>query len=89
MSTTVLSVPVEKSVRDRLARIAAETGRTEEDLAAEAIAEAVDASDWQAAAVLEGLASIERGEVISHEAVEEWLASWGTPNELPPPKVGQ
>ncbi|MCC6736551.1 MAG: CopG family transcriptional regulator [Bauldia sp.] len=53
------------------------------------MAGAVDASDWQAAAVLEGLASIERGEVISHEAVKAWLASWGTADELPPPKVGQ
>jgi predicted transcriptional regulator len=89
MSTTVLAVPVEKSVRDRLAKIAAETGRTEEDLAAEAIAVAIEANDWYAAAIEQGLAEIERGEVISGEAVEEWLASWGTPNELPPPKVGQ
>lgn len=89
MSTTVLAVPVETSVRERLAKLAATTGRTEEDIAAEAIAGAVEATDWYAAAIAEALAEVERGEVISGDAVDEWLASWGTPNELPPSKVGQ
>ena len=43
-------------------------------------------SDEQATA--EGLADIKAGRVISHEAVKRWLLSWGTENELPPPKVG-
>ena len=89
MSTTVLSVPVEKSIRERLAKLAATTGRTEEDIAAEAIAGAIEASDWHAAAIEKALAEVARGEVISGQAVDDWLASWGTPNELPPPKVGQ
>lgn len=45
-----------------------------------------EASD--AAAIAEGLADIEAGRVISHEAMKRWLLSWGTPGELPPPKVG-
>lgn len=45
-----------------------------------------EASD--AVAVAEGLADIEAGRVISHEAMKRWLLSWGTPGELPPPKVG-
>jgi predicted transcriptional regulator len=28
------------------------------------------------------------GRVISHKAMKAWLSSWGTPDELPPPKVG-
>ena len=40
------------------------------------------------AAIAEGLADIEAGRVISHQAVKRWLLSWGTPDELPPPKVG-
>ena len=39
-------------------------------------------------ATAEGIADIEAGRTISHEAVKAWLLSWGTPNELPPPKVG-
>ena len=45
----------------------------------EAEAEAADA---------EGLADIEAGRVIGHEAMKAWLLSWGTPDELPPPNVG-
>ncbi|HAH4225930.1 TPA: CopG family transcriptional regulator [Escherichia coli] len=39
-------------------------------------------------ATAEGIADIEAGRTISHEVVKAWLLSWGTPNELPPPKVG-
>ncbi|MFO6203977.1 hypothetical protein ACLBVK_33230, partial [Pseudomonas aeruginosa] len=35
-------------------------------------------------ATAEGIADIEAGRTISHEAVKAWLLSWGTPNELPP-----
>jgi len=28
------------------------------------------------------------GRLISHEAMMDWLASWGTPGEMPPPVVG-
>lgn len=40
-------------------------------------------------ATLEGEADIAAGRVISHEAVKRWLQSWGTENELPPPKCGE
>lgn len=40
------------------------------------------------AAVAEGLADLEAGRTISHEAMERWLLSWGTDNVLPPPNVG-
>jgi predicted transcriptional regulator len=34
------------------------------------------------------MADIEAGRFITHEAVVRWLKSWGTANELPPPKCG-
>jgi len=37
-------------------------------------------------AIDEALAQVERGETISAEAVDAWLESWGTENELPPPR---
>ena len=42
----------------------------------------------EAAADEEGLADIAAGRTISWEAVQCWLRSWGTPDELPPPQVG-
>jgi hypothetical protein len=39
-------------------------------------------------AMEEAEAAFAAGRVISHEAMKKWLASWGTPGELPPPQVG-
>jgi predicted transcriptional regulator len=39
-------------------------------------------------AMEEAEAAYAAGRVISHEAMTKWLASWGTPGELPPPTVG-
>ena len=41
------------------------------------------------AATLRGLADIEAGRIISHEAMKRWLLSWGADNPLPPPKCGE
>jgi predicted transcriptional regulator len=38
------------------------------------------------AADAEGLADLDAGRVISHEAMKAWLLSWGTTEELPPPR---
>lgn len=43
----------------------------------------------EARAIAEAEADIAAGRVISHEAVSRWLQSWGTQNELPPPKCGE
>jgi predicted transcriptional regulator len=40
-------------------------------------------------ATMRGEADADAGRVVSHEAVGRWLKSWGTPNELPPPKCGE
>jgi hypothetical protein len=37
-------------------------------------------------AIAEARASIVEDGTISHETMGEWLGSWGTPNELLPPK---
>ena len=42
---------------------------------------------WQE--TLKAMDSVAQGKVISGEAVHTWLSSWGTANELPPPKAGQ
>lgn len=52
-----------------------------------AIFEDVDEAADEAADA-EGIADLEAGRVISHEAMKAWLLSWGTPNKLPAPQVG-
>lgn len=38
------------------------------------------------AAVDQGLAEIKAGKGVAYAKVRRWLLSWGTDNELPPPK---
>lgn len=52
-----------------------------------AIFDDVDEAD-EATAIAEGLADIVADRTISHDAMKKWLLSWGTPNELPSPKIG-
>jgi predicted transcriptional regulator len=35
-----------------------------------------------------GIADLEAGRTVSHEAVVQWLRSWGSGNRLPKPKIG-
>lgn len=46
-------------------------------------------TDADERAALEGEADYAAGRVISHEAMKRWLLSWGTPEQLPPPKCGE
>jgi predicted transcriptional regulator len=45
--------------------------------------------DAEKRAMEEAERAIAEGRVISHEAMVRWLRSWGTPDELPPPKCGE
>ena len=40
---------------------------------------------WQE--TLQAMESVAQGKVVSGESVHEWLGSWGSSNELLPPKV--
>jgi predicted transcriptional regulator len=42
----------------------------------------------EARAIAKARAEIAAGEGVPQDDVMKWLKSWGTPNELPPPKPG-
>jgi predicted transcriptional regulator len=44
--------------------------------------------DAEARAIAKARAEIAGGKGIPHDEVIRWLQSWGTPNELQPPKPG-
>ena len=52
-----------------------------------AIFDIVD-EEHDARRLAEALADVAAGRVISQKAMAAWLLSWGTPDELPPPQVG-
>ena len=55
-------------------------------LAAEAINEYLDLNEWQVAGIQKAVASLDRGEGVSHEQVKEWVSSWSSKKERPTPK---
>lgn len=42
---------------------------------------------WQE--TLQAMEAVTQGKVVSAESVNTWLQSWGSDNELSPPKLGQ
>ncbi len=45
--------------------------------------------DAEASALAEAEAAVTSGQLIGHQAMRDWLLSWGQADELPPPSVGQ
>jgi predicted transcriptional regulator len=64
-----MEVHLTPDVQAKLRRIAAEQGRDTEALAQEAIERFVDYDEWFIREVEKGLASADRGELLTHEEV--------------------
>jgi RHH-type transcriptional regulator, rel operon repressor / antitoxin RelB len=87
MSSATLTIRFDSAVKKRLEKLSKSTGRSRSFLAAEAIGEFVDANEWQIAGIRHAIASLDRGEGVSHERVKEWVGSWGGRKERPAPKA--
>ena len=86
MASTTFTVRVETEVKKRLEKLAKSTGRSRSYLAAEALNEYLDVNEWQVAGIKRAVASIDRGEGVSHKEVKDWVESWGRKRERPVPK---
>lgn len=75
--TTPISVRLKRETRDRLARLAESTGRSQAWLAAEAIEEFVDLNEWQIGAIRTAIDEADAGgPFAAHDDVKAWLESW-------------
>ena len=86
MTSTTFTVRVEADVKERLEKLAESTGRSRSYLAAEAIAEYLDVNEWQVSGIRRAIATLDRGEAVSHDRVRDWIESWGNESECPTPK---
>ena len=68
-----MEVHLNPDMEAKLARLAAEQGRNTEALVQEAIARFVDYDEWFIREVEKGLASADRGELLTDEDVGAWL----------------
>jgi predicted transcriptional regulator len=89
---SVTTVRLQADVEERLEAMAGKLRRTKSWLINQALREFIDNQTTEQARWLETVKAIEsvaRGEVVSGEAVHDWLRSWGGSNEMSPPKSGQ
>ena len=87
---SITRVQLQPEVEDSLEHMASTLQRSKNWLVNEAIREfaarqEIEQQRWNETLV--ALDSVAQGKVISGEVVHAWLRSWGTDNELPPPKI--
>ena len=87
MTKTMISARVDERINSDLEKLASSFNRSKAFLITEALEDYIERQAWIVKkAELAFAEADESGEWISQEAMEKWLMSWGTENELPPPK---
>jgi RHH-type rel operon transcriptional repressor/antitoxin RelB len=76
MRSATFTVRVDAAAKKRLEKLAKSTGRSRSFLAAEAINDYLDVNEWQVAGIKQAIASLDRGEGVSHEQIKDWITSW-------------
>ena len=82
----VTSVRIEDNVLERLDRLAGVLSRPRSWMISQAIQRYLDYEEWFVEAVQEGSQSVDAGRTADHADVRRWVESWGTGEELEPPK---
>jgi predicted transcriptional regulator len=88
----VTTVRLQADLEADLEAMAAKLRRTKSWLINQALREFIDNQTIEQARwaeTLEAMDSIARGNVVSGDAVSDWLRSWGGSNELQPPTPGK
>jgi predicted transcriptional regulator len=86
MPTRILSFRIDPSLKARLTREARLAGRSSGYIAQEAIKRFLDAKEYKRECIREAVAQADKGIFVSEEAMDAWMKSWDTENELPPPE---
>lgn len=87
MSKTMVSARIPEQLSHDLEALAEATRRSKAFLVTEAIDDYVKRQTWLVKRIDEAVREADEcGEWISHEKMEAWMLSLGSPNELPPPE---
>jgi predicted transcriptional regulator len=85
-TSTSITVQITPRVSEELEALARDTNQSTTHLASEAISAFIEHTAWQVAHIKAALAEAESGAPgIPHRRVIDWMRSWGTGGELPPP----
>ncbi len=86
MGEVPLSLHVDAQLKERLDNEARLQNLSADDLAQRAIEDFLELQEREREILRERLAEADKGVFISGEAMHQWIESWGTDNELPPPE---
>ena len=87
-STTTLSIRISPDIKEQLNELAEATQRSTSFLTSEAIQYYLSLHAWQVRSIQEAVkkANSKQARFAKHDEVMAWLDSWGTEDELRPPK---
>jgi RHH-type transcriptional regulator, rel operon repressor / antitoxin RelB len=85
-STSTLSIRLNTVTKKRLAKLARSTGRSSNFLIADAVEAYVADQERLMAEMAQADKQIEAGHYVKHQDMKAWLLSWGTTNEIAPPR---
>lgn len=85
--STTLTVRLDRSVKERLDKVAGRMNRSKSFLAGTAIEEFLAVQEWQIEGINMAIRSLDSGKGVPHDDVVNWVKSWETDDELPKPKT--
>lgn len=86
MASSPFSLRLSPELKERLDSVAESEDRSASYVATKAIEAFLDARDARHEAIRAAVAEADKGVFVSSEAVDRWMESWGTDNELPMPE---
>ncbi|WP_159586314.1 CopG family ribbon-helix-helix protein [Chelativorans xinjiangense] len=87
METKVLTAHVPLELAERVDQVASRLERSRGWIVKQALTAWIEQEEERRRLTLEGLADVDAGRVIPHEAVQAWADSLDTDNPLPPPSI--
>jgi predicted transcriptional regulator len=87
MTKTMISARIPEKLGNEIEALAESTRRSKAFVITEALEDYVKRRAWQMKRIDDAVREADKsGEYISHEKMEAWMLSLGSPNELPPPQ---
>ncbi|MGH9784565.1 MAG: CopG family ribbon-helix-helix protein [Terriglobia bacterium] len=84
--SATLSIRLKPETKKRLAKLAKASGRSSNFLISDAVDSYVSDQERLRAEIGRAERQIKSGHYIRHGEMKAWLLSWGTKDEIPPPK---